>query len=201
MDLSAPEIIGFLENYGYIAAFVAMILSGPLGAIAAGFLAGRGFLNPIYVWLVSLTADITSDIFYYELGRRGGRRLLKRLESVFKWTSALEAKVEWLFNTHGRKTILLVKFTQGFGTITQVMAGIGRMPRRIFIIFNLAGGAVKSAILVTIGVLAGEAWRVWVQKVENIGWALTLFALIVVMLVLVVFSLQTKIFKNSGHHG
>jgi len=128
---------------------------------------------------------MTSDIFFYFLGRYAGKRVLGFFAAKFSKGKILEEKVERLFAQHGRKTILIVKFTQGLGIITQLAAGLARMKFPGYISFNAAGAAVKGAVFVFVGFTAGAAWQAWAERFRNIS--LTITAVLVSAIVLYFF--------------
>lgn len=196
MEFLSADIVTFLEQYGYLAAFAAMVLAGPIGAVASGFLAGIGIFNPWIIWPLDIAADLTSDIFYYELGRHGGRHLLNKVSRWFKWSENLVGKAEWLFQKHGKKTIFIIKFTQGVGALTQFLAGVGHMSRKEFLLMNGASATIKSAILVLVGMAAGEAWQSWAHKIGNVFFAITLVITLVIVLMLIGVAIQARILKN-----
>ena len=196
-----PEnIINFMQDYGYIAALLTMYISGPVGAIASGFLAGAGVFNPFYIWFLSVFADITTDIFYYELGRRGGRRLLTKLGKFFKWSDKFIINIDNLFHKHGRKTILIVKFTQGIGTITQLMAGIAHMPRKPYLSLNLAGGIIKCGLLVFLGASVGAAWQTWAGKVKDITTVIAVVVLSIILIMIISNTIYKRLAKDLGEN-
>ncbi|OGE86344.1 MAG: hypothetical protein A3J48_02495 [Candidatus Doudnabacteria bacterium RIFCSPHIGHO2_02_FULL_46_11] len=199
-DFISSDIIAFLQQYGYWAAAIVIILSGPIGAISSGFLAGIHVFNPVYVWLLALGVDIGTDIFYYEVGRRGGRRLFEKLQNFFHWPSKLIEKVEWLFHKHGRKTVVMVKFMQGLGLTAQVMAGIARMPRRYFITANLLAGAVKASILIYIGMLAGATWNIWAKAIASGAWLVTGLILLILLAIFTFYAFQKYVAKLEAEN-
>src|SRR3990167_2649992 len=184
MSVLPENILIFLQSYGYWAILAACLLAGPVGAIAGGFLAGVGVFNGYVIWLISSLSDIATDVFYYYVGRLGGKKLFERLQRVFHWPEVLIKKVEWLFNKHGRKTLVMIKFTQGIGTLTQVLAGSVSMPLRVFIPYNFFSGVVYNGLLILLGLAAGAAWEIWANRIERIGWALGLAALVLMIAVL-----------------
>lgn len=184
MEFLSSDIAVFLQEYGYLSVFIAMVLAGPVGAVAGGFLAGAGVFNAWMIWALSAFADIATDMFYYQVGRLGGHRVIDKLGKIFRWPNTLIQKIDWLFNKHGRKSLVLIKFTQGIGTLTQIMAGMVRMPLSVFIPYNFFSGAIYNGILVFIGVLAGTAWEVWAHRVERAGMLLGLAAVLIIIIIL-----------------
>jgi membrane-associated protein len=197
MHFTPAAILGFLTHYGYIAAFGAMFLTGPTGDVLSGLLAGAGVFNPIVIIVLSVISDILTDIMYYELGRWGGKRLLARMAKFFHWSNDFIEKAEKHFEAHGRKTLLIVKFSHGVGALTQVIAGMTHMPRRKYLTTNIIGGAIQSTILVMIGVLAGASWQAWLARFENVGTAVTIVIAVGIVLLAGYFFIGQKFIRKN----
>ena len=189
MELLGGDLIDFLNQYGYLAAFLAMMFTGLIGTAAAGFLAGVGVFEPFYIWLMAIVADLTSDLIYYELGKRGGRRILEKLGQFFRWPSRFMEAVERLYQKHGRKAVFVVKFTHGLGAITQLMAGVAHMKRLTYVTYTLTGAVLRNALAVALGIFAGSAWSIWAHKIQNVALGLTILAAALIL----VFGLATKL--------
>ena len=196
MELFSSDILTFVKDYGYIAAFLFMLFGGPWGSVATGFLAGFGIFKPVYVWLLSMTADLITDVFYYELGRRGGRKFMARLEKFSSWPGVLVDRAERFFKVHGGKTVFIVKFTHGIGAVIQMLAGMSHMRRSTYMTYDLGGAAVRNSLLIALGIFAGSAWEVWMERVEDIQAGIAVMVVLIIAMVWVVLKLQKNLLSN-----
>lgn len=90
--------------------------------------------------LVTLSASaILGDSVGFGIGWRSGPRLFRRERSFFFRKEHLLAAQAY-YDKHGGKTIILARFIPVLRTFAPVVAGIGRMNYRRFVLFNVFGG-------------------------------------------------------------
>lgn len=121
----------------------------------AGFLASQGFLGLTELVLVCVAAAILGDTVGYATGHRFGRQLFERPDSRWFRRQHLLA-AEAYYEKHGGKTIILARFLPIVRTFAPIVAGIGNMRYRRFLMFNVAGGVLWGAGVTTAGYLLGE---------------------------------------------
>lgn len=131
-------LVAFAET-GLLAGF---LLPADTLLVTAGVLVAAGALR-LPVWL-SLTAvalaAVAGDQVAYLLGRRLGPRLHEGRGSRFASPGRLEgARV--FFDRHGASAVVLSRFVPLARTLTPVLAGIGGMDRRKFLVHNVVGAA------------------------------------------------------------
>lgn len=152
----------WIEQYGYLAVFVAGLLEGETAFIIAGYAASRGYLDPIPTFLTAAAAGATGDLMYYLLGRRYGRRLIRTFPSLRK----LRARAVLLIRRWGRATAFLTRFAYGLRSILPMSLGAARMRFPVFITFNLMGSLSFAAVYLTLGYLFGETVQEILQRVR-----------------------------------
>jgi membrane-associated protein len=105
------------------------------------------------LWLVLLLVAASAalgDQLGYTIGRRSGPRIFERRESgVFSRKSV--TRTEGFFTRFGPIAVTIARFVPVVRTFAPVAAGVGRMPRRLFTIFNLAGAALWSGVIILLG--------------------------------------------------
>ncbi len=105
------------------------------------------------LWLVILLVGISAalgDQLGYTIGRRSGPAVFERRESgVFSRKSV--KRTQGFFNRFGPVAVTIARFVPVVRTIAPLAAGVGRMPRRLFTVFNLAGAALWSGLIVLLG--------------------------------------------------
>lgn len=135
---------------------VGFFLPGDSLLFTAGFLASQGALDVRLLILVTFAAAVIGDTVGYAFGHRVGRALYRREESFFFRRSHLE-RTEALFARHGGKVIVLARVMPFARTFAPVIAGVGAMPYRKFVFYNVTGGLAWTAGLSLMGYFLGEA--------------------------------------------
>jgi len=143
------EIIPFLIKHGYAVLFL-WVLAETIGLplpsaplfIAAGALAGMGHMYlPICIGLGVLAA-LLSDVLWYHMGRRDGRRILSWLCRISLTPDFCVRRTELLFARYGERTLLVTKFVPGLSAVTTPFAGIIRMRLSRFLLFDILGATI-----------------------------------------------------------
>lgn len=131
---------------------VGFFLPGDTLLVAAGIFASQGNL-PLGALLLTLAAAaILGYQLGYAIGNHTGPRLFKRKNGVL-FKEEYITKTHDFFSNHGGKTVLLARFVPVVRTIVPVVAGMGEMPRKKFLAYNVAGG-----ILWTFGLTLAAYW-------------------------------------------
>lgn len=106
-----------------------------VGALAA--LPGSA-LAIVHVTLLLMVAAVLGDTVNYKLGHVFGRRAFA---GQFKFISQKHLlRTKDFYDRHGGKAIVLARFAPILRTFAPFVAGVGEMPYRRFIGFNVAGG-------------------------------------------------------------
>lgn len=103
-------------------------------------------------WLILLlaAAAILGNNCGYTIGAKAGPRLFTRDESFFFRKSYL-LQAQAFYQRHGGKTIILAQFVPIIRTFAPVVAGIGKMDRRRFVAFTVAGSFLWVGSMLGIG--------------------------------------------------
>lgn len=164
------KLIIYIEALGYIGVFgavfvetgllVGFFLPGDTLLFAAGYLASKGIFN-IYVIVIGTTImAILGDTVGYFIGRRIGRRIYTRKDS-FLFKHEYVVRAQKFTERYGKKTIFLARYIPVVRTFAPVIAGVGEMPYKTFLSYNIFGGIVWCFSLTLLGYFLGE-------KVPNI---------------------------------
>ena len=146
--------IGYIIIFAIIFAesglLIGIFFPGDSLLFTAGLLASRGVLNVWILVAITFIAAVSGDSVGYAFGHKVGRRLFKRENSrIFKKENLLKA--EGFYERHGTKTIVLARFIPIIRTFAPVVAGVGKMKYRTFIVYNVCGGALWALSVPLIG--------------------------------------------------
>jgi membrane-associated protein len=132
-----------------------LFLPGDTLLIAGGVFASSGKLPLGWLIAVCVISTIAGYQMGYTLGRRAGPHIFRRKEGIL-FREDYMSHTEEFFKRHGWKTILIARFIAIVRTIVPLVAGMGKMDRKVFLIFNAVGGLVWSAGLILISYWVGS---------------------------------------------
>ena len=133
--------------YGESGMFLGFFFPGDTLLLTAGVFAAQGKLSLAAVIAVVAVAAIAGDNTGYHIGKRYGRRLFKKPDSIL-FRQEYVQKAEDFFERFGSKTMLFAHFVPVVRTFAPPVAGVANMSRRQFILFD-AIGDILWAISVT----------------------------------------------------
>lgn len=149
--LLAIGLIVFAES-GLLIGF---FLPGDTLLFTAGFFAGQGVLPLGLLILTVVAAAIIGDNVGYEIGKRSGPKLFTKKDSLFFRKDYVD-KASAFYEKHGGKTIIMARFVPVIRTFAPVVAGIGKMPHKKFMIYNMVGGVIWGAGVTLLGYWLGS---------------------------------------------
>lgn len=138
---------------------IGFFLPGDSLLFFAGFLASNagGKLLPGLpaTAAVAFGAAVLGDQVGYLFGKQVGPSLFDRPQSrLFKPAHVVKAQA--FFDKYGAKTIVLARFVPIVRTFAPIVAGVGKMKYRTFVMYNLLGGALWGLGVTSLGYFLGE---------------------------------------------
>jgi len=118
---------------------VGFFLPGDSLLVTAGVFAAAGHLDITTLLLAVSAAAIVGDQLGYYIGYKTGPMIFRREDSLF-FKRAHLLRAHEFYEKHGGKTIILARFMPIVRTFAPVVAGVGSMEYRRFVVFNVAGG-------------------------------------------------------------
>lgn len=124
-------------------------LPGDSLLFAAGALAAAGQMNPFLLSGLLFTAAVLGDNCNYFIGRSIGPK-------VYQWDSRwikrkYLQKTQNFFDKYGGHAVIIARFMPIVRTFTPFVAGVGAMPYKRFLSFDIIGGALWVNICVWAG--------------------------------------------------
>lgn len=155
--LSPTTLITTLGTLGVIAIifaetglFFGFFFPGDSLLFTAGFLASQGYVSMTWLLMGAFAAAVIGDSVGYAFGKKVGPALFSREDSRFFKRSYI-ARAQHFYEKYGKKTIVLARFVPIVRTFAPIVAGIGSMPYKSFITFNIFGGFLWTWAMLWLG--------------------------------------------------
>jgi membrane-associated protein len=144
-------------------------LPGDSLLVTAGLLCSQPDFG-LNLWLLGaiLTVSaIVGDTLGYSIGRTTGPRIFTRNDSLF-FNKAHLLRAQAFYERHGGKTIILARFMPIVRTFAPVVAGVGQMRYRSFLMFNVVGGTAWVWSMLLIGYVLGRTVPGVAKHIEKV---------------------------------
>ncbi len=174
-----------ISQLGYVGIFFLMMLESMIVPVPsefvmpfAGFLVAQGSFNGILVILVSTLGSITGSLIFYYIGKTGGYALVQRYGKYVLVDTEDIKKTEAWFNKRGELTIFLARLVPVVRHLISLIAGIGKMDVKKFIMYTILGAALWNGILTYLGFLLGQHWNEVSQYIENLDLVIVVLLIV-----------------------
>lgn len=176
---------------------IGFFLPGDSLLFTTGFLAQKSVFGlNIYVLIVGyFFAAVAGDNVGYSFGKKFGKRLFKRKDSLFFHKDNLK-KAQDFYKKYGRKTIILARFVPIVRTFAPIVAGMADMHYPTFFSFNIIGGVLWAIGLPLAGYFLGGFIPQSEQYLELIIFGIIFLSLLPTFIHLVKDSESRKGIKN-----
>lgn len=168
MDYYINLILNEIERFGphvyflffciaIIESFVltGLFIPGTVLIVLIGFIASQGVLDLSTLWLIVASGALIGDAFSFHFGLTQGRRYAEKINRLFK-TDYIKLGEEF-FERHGDKSILIGRFVALLRTFVPFTAGLMKMSKRKFIIWNTLSAALWAGTYLLLGYFFGAA--------------------------------------------
>lgn len=187
-----------LITWGYVALFVVTAVSamGPPvgselaiaygGALASGqLLTAHHHMDLVLVIVVATAGEVVGSTAGYAIGRFGGRPLADRLGRYILLTHHdLDRAEEW-FARRGEPFVFFGRLIPLLRSFVSLAAGLGEMAIGKFWLFTVAGSAVFTAALGSLGYSLGASWHKVLKDFSDAGYVAGALAVVLVVAVFV----------------
>lgn len=154
------QSIGYIGIFGIVFAesglLIGALLPGDSLLFTAGFLASQDILSFPLLLIVVFVAAIAGDSAGYTTGKRYGHRIFKKTDSIL-FNQKHIVRAEAFYERHGGKAIILARFMPIVRTLAPILAGVGKMPYRTFLGFNIIGAFLWAVGLSALGYFLGKS--------------------------------------------
>ena len=160
------SILPHMPHYGYALVFIVVFLNnigfplpGETILLGAGFILGKTGSTLWPPLVAAAAACFLGGICSFWMGRRLGNSSLDKIY----WLHLTPKRVKWpdqFFKRHGAKAVFIARFIALFPPVAaNLLAGMAKMPWRIFLFYNLTGSAVYTTSYILIGFFLGKKWK------------------------------------------
>jgi membrane protein DedA with SNARE-associated domain len=176
----------FVEHYGLWVVFIVVFLEvaglpfipGETALITAAVLASQGHGSIVATIALAIAAAVLGAGIAYVIGHKWGRDLL----GVWPWFERVSRpgvdRSERFFENHGSKAVFLGRFLPVLRATLGWMAGVGKMERLPFALWNVAGAIAWG---IAVGLLAFYGGKAAANAVQQYGlYAVAVIAVLAV---------------------
>lgn len=142
---------------------------GETALVAAAVLASQGKLHIWLVITIGVASAIIGDNLGYLLGRRIGRQVLEAAGPFHRHRLQVIEAGDRFFERHGPKAVFLARWIALVRFAAAWLAGINRMPMRLFFFWNALGGLTWGITFGLVGYYGGKAATGVLEKVGIAG--------------------------------
>ena len=173
--LGIAAIIGISNSLGYLLPAIIGLESmgvpspGETALVAAAILASQGKLQIELVIVIGIASAILGDNLGYWLGRKLGREVLEAPGPFQRRRITVIAAGDKFFQKHGPKAVFLARWIALVRFAAAWLAGINRMPFKLFFLYNAAGGITWAITYGLVGYYGGHAAASVLTRVGIVG--------------------------------
>lgn len=141
--------------FAEVGLLLGFFLPGDTLLIAAGIYAHTGHLSILAVIVVVAVAAIIGDSTGYFIGRQLGPRVFRKPDGLIFRKDHIE-KAAAFYEKYGAKTLLISHFLPIVRTFQPLLAGVGAMPYRKFVVFDIMGDIAWAILVPLLGYYVGS---------------------------------------------
>jgi membrane-associated protein len=165
MSIFHIDLVELARTIGYVGLFTVIFaesgvffgffLPGWSMLFTAGLLASQGVFNIYYLVIVLGAAAILGDNVGYWFGKKVGDKIFVKENSLLFNKKYLK-QTEDYYNKYGKFTVVIARFVPIVRTFAPILAGVGKMDYKKFLIFNIVGAMIWAVGGALLGFFLGE---------------------------------------------
>jgi len=177
-------IIGVSNSLGYLLPAIIGLESmgipspGETALVVAAILASQGKLQIWLVIVIGVASAITVDNIGYLLGRHFGRDVATAPGPLWHHRMRAVKAGDGFFERHGPKAVFLARWIALVRFAAAWLAGINRMPWRLFLFWNGLGGVTWGVTYGLVGYYGGKAAEPVLARIGVVGAGLLALGLV-----------------------
>ncbi len=135
--------------------FFGFFLPGDSLLFTAGLLASEHHLPLVWLLIGAFVAAVVGDSVGYAFGKKVGPAIFTKEDSVL-FNKEHISRAQHFYEKHGKKTIILARFLPIIRTFAPIVAGVGSMPYKVFLTFNIIGAFLWTWGMILLGYIFGS---------------------------------------------
>jgi membrane protein DedA with SNARE-associated domain len=186
----AQSIVDFIQEHGYLAITLLMLLENVFPPIPSefimpfgGFVSSQGELSLVGVILAGTAGSLLGTLPWYWAGRRIGHgRLRHWAERHGRWLAVgpddVDKAQRW-FERRGRRAVFLGRLVPALRSVISAPAGVAAMPLPRFLLWSTAGSLLWVTGLAAAGHALGGQYELvmrWMEPVSRVVLGLAVVA-------------------------
>jgi membrane protein DedA with SNARE-associated domain len=153
--------------------------------VFGGYLAGRGLISPLPVFLFTATGNLASNVLLYYIGLSRGRDFIARHKWLFH--QDMLARLTLFYRKWGQLAIFGSRFLVGLRSMVPLFAGVSRFKPRKFIVPVAVSILVQHTLLVWLGYTVGQRWEYIKAMLREVNLGLGVVTAVVVVGIIIWF--------------
>jgi membrane-associated protein len=153
------KTVSYLGLFGIVFAetglLVGFFLPGDTLLITAGILAAQGTVQLPWVMVACGLGALLGDSVGYFLGHRFGPLVFNRPENRFLDPKHVD-RANVFFKKYGAVSFIIARFIPVVRTVAPTLAGVSRIPYRIFVVYSVVAAAIWAIGLPIVGFYLGQ---------------------------------------------
>ncbi len=179
------DFVQFVVQHGYSVLFLWVLAEQfglPIPALpvllAAGAISATDQMHFSLALSYCVLAALTSDVVWYEFGKRKGATVLRLLCRISLEPDSCVRRTETLYEKYGERSLLWAKFVPGLNTAAPPVAGMFGMSLWRFLLFDAMGAIFWAGSFLGLGWLFSHELDDVAHYAERLGfWLVVLLGL------------------------
>ena len=200
MSQFTDVFLQFIDSWGYYAVAILMALENaciptPSELILgfAGYMIFAGRMTFTMAMVAGMVGGMLGSVFAYFVGHYGGRPFVDKYgKYFFVKKSHVDIAQNW-FDKYGIKAVFFSRMLPVVRTFISLPAGFAHVDMKKFFFYTFIGSLPWTALILAIGMMLGEGWKVMM----TVGHEISLAVAAVLVLVCAVMFWQYKKKKRS----
>lgn len=203
MSQFTDVFLQFIDGWGYYAVAILMALENACIPIPselilgfAGYMIYVGRMTFTMAMVAGMVGGMLGSYFAYYVGHYGGRPFVDKYgKYFFVKKSHVDIAQEW-FDKYGIKAVFFSRMLPVVRTFISLPAGFAHVDMKKFFFYTFLGSLPWTALILFIGMMLGEGWKVMME----VGHEISLAVAAAIVIICVVLYVQYKRKKKKRVH-
>lgn len=203
MSQFTDVFLQFIDGWGYYAVAILMALENACIPIPselilgfAGYMIYAGRMTFTMAMVAGMVGGMLGSCFAYYVGHYGGRPFVDKYgKYFFVKKSHVDIAQEW-FDKYGIKAVFFSRMLPVVRTFISLPAGFAHVDMKKFFFYTFIGSLPWTALILFIGMMLGEGWKVMME----VGHEISLAVAAAIVIICIVLYVQYKRKKKKRVH-